>query len=81
LELRRAAKELKRLADDIRGRLAAGASVEPGPYTAWLQEVRQQRLTNDVLVEALGQEFVQGLKERARPTVCRRLVVTEARTR
>jgi hypothetical protein len=70
-------REFQAFRQEILARLDDGAWVEPGELSVTVREFRQQRLTQAFLTEALGAGRVRELKEQARPTVYRHLIVQE----
>lgn len=71
--------ERKRLRERIATALAAGATVEPGVYTATLQESERRTLTQRFLREELGDEGVDWLLQQVEPVTQRSLHVRPTR--
>ena len=67
--------------EEILGLLRGRAEVEPGPLAARLEKVTQIRFSARALAEAIGEEALEELEERVRPTEVTRLYVYERGSR
>ena len=82
-ELRRGkaqAQHYRKLRMEVTQLHESGAVVENGPLDVDLKITTQRRLTTAALVEVLGAEEVEELKDAVEPTVVRTLVITERET-
>jgi predicted metal-dependent hydrolase len=79
LRLRAKNKRLDELRTEIHALLEDGAEIERGSLDLAVRISNQKRLTERFLINQLGKEAVEELKELVEPTVFRRLIVVERR--
>src|SRR4051794_40702049 len=72
------ARRLRELRVEILRRLAAGAPVEPGEWTATVAEVTSRRLTFHRVAAVIGEDRARALLDRVEPTLSQRLTVRPA---
>jgi hypothetical protein len=75
LELSEQARRHRALRDELLARLEAGASVEPGPLAARVEQFSRRVLSAKALTPLLGEDRVRQLQEEVERSVCRHLVV------
>jgi len=77
LQLKLSSRECEKLRLNLLQLHDDGAEVEAGPLDLAVSVTSQRRLTNAALVEFLGRDEVEALKQIVEPTVFRTLIVTE----